>query len=310
MPAQVVRPLTAAQRKTMSGRRRATGRSRGAVGACRALIALPLLALSILTCCSREPVTEARPGEPLPTAPEPAMLASLGGDHAGNRPMSESASSAAPGLGDAEQIAHLALHDISIDPLAQCACADMRQAGGWCRRCGVGWLAGIRIPSADLYIALDSHGHQFVTLSVDCPSCLDAVSVDGHCDEHHRGFASHRMYTSTLAWAVARGRLIEPGSLNCDRCRTNAARCGWCDTCAAGQVGSLRFGSIDVFSHAMRERERLVESVRTLAQCEMCAIVMFTDATCPRHRPLPSDDATRTGRGDGPSAGVKVTTSP
>ena len=40
-----------------------------------------------------------------------------------------------------------------------CTCAEARSVNGWCEAHAVGYVAGLEIRSAELFEALDTHGH-------------------------------------------------------------------------------------------------------------------------------------------------------
>jgi len=125
-----------------------------------------------------------------------------------------------------------------------CTCALERERCGWCEACGVGYVADTRIPSRELYDALDAHGHDVDAASLECASCRLAARWDGYCETHARGFVGGRAYLSRLAYHVALG---EPEAVP-------------------------------------EELALLAQALQTVERCERCAAAMMVDGTCPRCR--------------------------
>ncbi len=164
---------------------------------------------------------------------------------------------------------------------ADCACALARRAGGWCRDCGVGYVASIRIPSAMLFEALDAHGHAIDPDLLRCEGCRRAIKKDAFCDRSGIGYVGGQAYLSKLAYYAARGEVREPSTLDCATCRKNAESHGWCEACGTGMVGRLALERRNDLEEARQAFEQLGRALRTLATCETCAVATLTGGRCP-----------------------------
>lgn len=91
-----------------------------------------------------------------------------------------------------------------------CDCAVSKLYGGWCKGCGVGYLAGIEIKSADMFEALDAHGHDIMPERIRCQRCREAIPKDGYCKICRMGFVNKLAYLSRLTYLLAQG---EPRAL-------------------------------------------------------------------------------------------------
>lgn len=126
-------------------------------------------------------------------------------------------------------------------PATHCTCALERARSGWCEACGVGYVAGVALPSKILYDALDAHGHDLDLAALACPDCQAAARTDDFCARHQRGFVGGRAYLSRLAYHSARG---EPDAVR-------------------------------------DELRLLDLALATSARCELCAAAMVIDGDCP-----------------------------
>ena len=161
-----------------------------------------------------------------------------------------------------------------------CMCADARLVNGWCAAHEVGYVAGLEIRSADLFEALDAHGHQFDPDRLGCARCRDAYP-EGYCEEHHRGFIDGLTYFSTLTYHLAKGRAKSSAEITCPVCRNHSESHGWCSKCEVGMVGNVEIRNRKDFQIASEEYDKLLEARQTAVRCEMCAVAMIYDGTCP-----------------------------
>ncbi len=166
-------------------------------------------------------------------------------------------------------------------PLSACNCSTAKISGGWCVKCGFGFIAGVRIESLDLFEALDAHGHDIDPQSIRCPSCKAAMDTDGYCEKCHFGFVRKQAYLSRLTYLVAKGKPLDLEQIQCVDCRKHAERHGWCERCSVGMVGNVAFHDRGLHRLATKEYDRLLEAVNMLKTCPWCAIAMMTDGRCP-----------------------------
>jgi hypothetical protein len=179
---------------------------------------------------------------------------------------------------------HSLLHPFSdvVDD-GTCRCAAARRENGWCSACAVGYVAGVRVPSAVLFETLDAHGHDIDRDAIECSTCRIAESTDGFCASCRWGFVGGRLYFSKLTYTLARGRVIEPPARGCPSCAQAAEGTVWCGTCRAGWVGNVRFEDQSAFELARPEYARLLAAIEASGQCRLCAVGMFAGGACPRH---------------------------
>lgn len=123
-----------------------------------------------------------------------------------------------------------------------CTCAAARAENSWCAVCKAGYVAGVRMASAELFEVIDAHGHAIDADHMPCAQCRAAYAAAGWCDDHATGFAGGRGYVSRLAWLLARGDA----------------------EAAAPEVAKLR------------------AAVALESTCHACAAAAFTDGRCPR----------------------------
>lgn len=186
-----------------------------------------------------------------------------------------------------------------------CTCLSDSVCNGWCGSCAVGWVAGVKVRSAQLFEALDAHGHEIDPASFTCPTCRAALQRDGFCASCNWGFQDGLLYYSRLSWLLARGEPRRPEDLDCIACRTHALCRSlplepdrWCERCGIGMVGSVAFRDRREYDMASKELERLLRAVKESARCEDCGVALFMGATCSKcgvtwsgERPLPEPPA-------------------
>jgi len=164
----------------------------------------------------------------------------------------------------------------------QCRCADAKLNSQWCEVCKVGFVGGVRIPSAMLFETLDAHGHDVNRDAIGCPNCRAMIKVDGFCDACGIGFNGGQAYVSRLTYHLARGEPLDVAGLSCPTCRVNAEKFGWCDKCDVGMVGNVRYQSRREYEPARQAFERLLVAVRMLDRCEICAAALWGSGMCPK----------------------------
>ena len=82
---------------------------------------------------------------------------------------------AAPGT-DPNGPSHEHMHSRDAAGHEHCVCDEVRLSNGWCAACQAGYVAGVRIESADLFDVIDAHRHQFIAESIECQGCQRALS--------------------------------------------------------------------------------------------------------------------------------------
>lgn len=167
------------------------------------------------------------------------------------------------------------------DPLAACACAKAAQRNAWCRRCNVGYIAGHRVESANLFEALDPHGHEVDLNVMDCESCRRASASGGYCVECRIGFVNGLAYFTRLTWGVAQGIVVTPEDFPCEQCRSFVTRTGWCETCGRGVVGNVVLTDRDNYLATAREYATMLAAIEKVPACDWCACAMVLHSTCP-----------------------------
>jgi hypothetical protein len=171
-------------------------------------------------------------------------------------------------------------HPITDKGVGPCTCAEARLINGWCRHCGVGLVAGLPVPSSDLYEALDAHGHDYQLTSIECPTCRAAIETNGFCNTCLMGFHDNLLYVSKLTHSMAKGQVVQSQDMACDICRRHLGDAGWCQVCQVGIAGNVAFENEADHETAAAAFRRLQEAVGMLDRCETCAIVMFTGGAC------------------------------
>ena len=165
---------------------------------------------------------------------------------------------------------------------ALCSCELARKTNGWCRECGVGYVASIQVPCAILFEALDAHGHTIDPNFLRCEACRQAVANDGFCDRSGIGFVRKQAYFSRLAYYTARENLRERSSIDCAVCKKTATvHGGWCAACKIGTVGDLTLRIETDLKEAQKAIETLQSALGKLATCETCAVAIVTGGRCP-----------------------------
>ena len=162
-----------------------------------------------------------------------------------------------------------------------CTCAEAKAFMGWCAAHRVGFVAGVEIRSAELFEALDAHGHDIDPALLRCASCRRAREIDGFCDTHGIGFVHGRAWLSMLTYQLAKAVRRDPATLACPTCRALSAGYGWCSHCARGWAGPLEIATHDDYERFSRAYDRLLEAQRTVARCELCAAAMMVGGRCP-----------------------------
>lgn len=163
-----------------------------------------------------------------------------------------------------------------------CTCEESKSKNGWCGGCKVGYVAGVRIESRELFEAIDAHGHHVDPNSYRCETCQKALETDGYCSECKTGFVDKEAYFSKLTYYLAKGSPRSPARIACLTCRKNAEHPGWCESCKLGMVGRIEFKNRGDYEGAARARKVLVRAIRKAASCETCAIAMAVDRKCYR----------------------------
>ena len=165
-----------------------------------------------------------------------------------------------------------------------CICQDAVVNHRWCDVCGVGYVAGVRIKSKLLFEALDAHGHEIDTKTIVCPTCRIALETDGFCEPCRVGFIRRQMYFTRIAYLLGKGEGVRLDALAFPVCSENAKTTGWCEKCNRGMVGHTAFSDKNLFQAAQEAYRFLLEAVKLLETCDICAVAMFFDNTCPIHK--------------------------
>jgi len=165
-------------------------------------------------------------------------------------------------------------------PDAACTCAAVQQTDGWCAKCRVGYLAGVKIESASFFEALDAHGHQINPQRLVCDRCRKAYESFGYCDQCKFGFVGKQAYFSKLTYLLARGELREVNSISCPTCRKHVENAGWCDECRVGMVHTRAYRDRQEFEQAVTMRKALRVAIAQAEKCLTCALAMINDSTC------------------------------
>ena len=87
----------------------------------------------------------------------------------------------------------------------ECACARAKLENEWCKACGVGYVAGLKMKSLLLWEELDAHGHKIDPKVMQCATCRAALDVDGFCEKCSIGFVAKQAYLSRLSYYLAKG---------------------------------------------------------------------------------------------------------
>ena len=93
-------------------------------------------------------------------------------------------------------------------------CKAVREKGeGFC--CGKGIAFGVDLTSQKLYEALA--GKKIAPAQMKCPGCKSAAGVNGICEHCKIGVVDGKVYESTVAYALAKGKPVS---------RKEVTRCG------------------------------------------------------------------------------------
>ncbi|HEY3242578.1 MAG TPA: hypothetical protein VGM03_04425 [Phycisphaerae bacterium] len=179
-----------------------------------------------------------------------------------------------------------------------CRCETVRAGDGWCAKCRVGYYAGLRIESAELFGVLDLHGHQVSAEKTRCARCRELIGSGGYCDTCHMGFVNGRGFFSRVCYHLAQGRILTPGETRKPCCPHNN---DWCPICNTGIVANRVFDDQRDFEDARRYYEVLRSAVHEAARCESCAMAMICDSRCPVCHIVYKD-----GKPVEPSGGIKT----
>jgi hypothetical protein len=148
-----------------------------------------------------------------------------------------------------------------------------------------GRIAGVWVPSADLVDLIDPGGHTLRPEGISCLDCLTALVSDGYCRACRIGYVDGLAYMSRLSYLLARQEeRFDPRTSSCAVCLTHVLDPVWCDGCERGVLGAHSVRNRDEFDELVRERQRLVEAVRILPRCDLCALAYFIKDRCPRCR--------------------------
>ena len=164
---------------------------------------------------------------------------------------------------------------------ADCTCKAARLNGGWCSECNVGYVAAVGIESADLFEALDAHGHEIDPQRIECSSCQKALRSDGFCERCRMGFVKKQAYLSRLTYHLALGKQTAAENITCKTCTDLAGKTGWCDKCRIGWIGFVSTDRKKDYAKAARAYAIVVAAVKMLQKCDTCAVAMVTGARCP-----------------------------
>jgi len=163
--------------------------------------------------------------------------------------------------------------------LAQCSCAADKARDGWCGKCNVGHVAGVKIRSRKLYDAVA--GKPITDASrIKCATCAAACKNGGYCAHCKVGFAGKKMYESRVGCRLARGQAKDPAKMKCPRCKAAAADHGWCKMCGQGLVHNVAYRNRSAYQQAVQARATLQQAAMLAEKCEGCAVAMVTDGTC------------------------------
>ncbi len=157
-------------------------------------------------------------------------------------------------------------------------CRMAATSNGWCQVCRVGYIATVEIRSAQLFEALDAHGHDIPDpMAMDCVVCREAFSTDGYCYDCRIGFVGGHGYFTKLTYLLAKGEAPDPAKVTCGVC---AKADGWCTVCGQGMVGNVVFSDKKDYAAARKQFELLLRAVKESERCEMCSILLFYGGVC------------------------------
>ena len=169
-------------------------------------------------------------------------------------------------------------------PTPSCTCATARAENGWCEAHELGFVASVEIHSRLLYDTMDAHGHVLDLTTFKCDTCKAAIATSGFCPQHRIGFVKGLAYFSRLTYELARGERRDIAAISCPTCRKNAVSLGWCDKCRIGSVGPVAIHDRQAFDAVAKAVAILREANRVSESCQVCAMAIVTDTTCPWHK--------------------------
>ena len=167
------------------------------------------------------------------------------------------------------------------DASAPCICAWSKSRNVWCRHCNVGYVATQRIESAQLFDALDPHGHVLDVNVWECKTCVANYDNDGYCTECRMGCHDGLVYFTRLTYGLSFGRQVNPATISCEHCATLAGDVGWCESCSSGIVGNVVFADRNQFDSTAEEFITLRRAIEKVEECELCACAMVAHSDCP-----------------------------
>lgn len=164
-----------------------------------------------------------------------------------------------------------------------CICEKAKVYDGWCDVCGFGFVAGLKIPSKFLFTTID-HGHEIGENVLRCESCRQAQKSDGFCPLCQIGFFKNKLYLSSFTHCLAKGTRFDRKEITCPLCLRHMDEGGWCMTCKRGIFGNVAVTQREHFDDAAAAFRRLKLGLAHLEKCELCAIAMYANGMCPKHR--------------------------
>jgi len=167
---------------------------------------------------------------------------------------------------------------VAAHPEPHFTCGMAATSNGWCRVCRVGYIATVEIKSAQLFEALDVHGHDIADpAAMDCIVCRQVFETNGYCGNCRIGFVGGHGYFTKLTYMLAKGKVTDPAKVTCDVC-AKADR--WCDACGGGMVGNVVFRDKKDYAAARKQFELLLRAVKESERCEMCSMLLFYGGVC------------------------------
>lgn len=163
-----------------------------------------------------------------------------------------------------------------------CQCANVREQGGWCGVCKIGYVAAVRIESAALFHAIDAHGHNINPESFRCATCRKMIASDGFCASCRTGFAQGQAYFSRITYLLAKGTVRSAATISCATCKAHVGKPAWCEPCGVGMVGHVAFTDKEMFSRAKVAYDGLLAAVAKVPTCLSCAVAIAVDRSCRR----------------------------
>ncbi|MCB9849497.1 MAG: hypothetical protein H6817_02190 [Phycisphaerales bacterium] len=144
----------------------------------------------------------------------------------------------------------------------------------------MGYVAGVRVESEELFDAIHPHGHEVFIERTRCASCREAIKSNGFCTACHVGYLNEQAYFSRLAYILAQGETVDADDVTCPTCRQAQASTGWCATCAVGWFGNVRYRDREKFAEASCQHAVMMAALKAAPRCEFCAAAIITDERC------------------------------